>query len=86
MSRYVRIINGAEIDIYDILDAYEVTCPAAQHAIKKMMMPGQRGGKGVITDLEEARQAVVRSIQLQVKREGIPAQHSHSPGHTPTMG
>jgi len=46
VSIYKRTIKGATIDIYDILVAYGVTCPARQHAIKKLMLAGQRGSKG----------------------------------------
>lgn len=64
-NKYIRTIKGVEIDIYDILAAWGVTCPATQHAIKKLMMPGQRGGKGKAQDLTEARDAVLRAIELE---------------------
>lgn len=64
MSRYLRVINGTTVDVYDILNAYGVCNPAAQHAIKKLLMPGQRGGKGQIQDLHEALLSVERAMQL----------------------
>lgn len=72
MSKYKRVINGRECDVYDILEAFEVTCPATQHAIKKLLMPGQRGTKGVVKDLQEASESIKRAIEMQKKREGIP--------------
>lgn len=63
-NRYARTINGATVDVYDILRAFNVTCPATQHAIKKLLMPGQRGGKSVTQDLREALASVQRAIEM----------------------
>lgn len=66
-NRYARTINGATVDVYDILRAFNVTCPATQHAIKKLLMPGQRGGKSVTQDLREALASVQRAIEMAVE-------------------
>lgn len=63
-NKYARNVKGVDIDIYDILVAWEVTCPATQHAIKKLLMPGQRGHKDNLKDLQEAKQSVERAIEL----------------------
>lgn len=63
-NRYARTINGATVDVYDILRAFNVTCPATQHAIKKLLLPGQRGGKSVTQDLREALASVQRAIEM----------------------
>lgn len=63
-NRYARTINGATVDVYDILRAFNVTCPATQHAIKKLLMPGQRGGKSATQDLREALASVQRAIDM----------------------
>mgnify|MGYP001232478946 CR=1 FL=1 len=63
-NKYARIIYGVEVDVYDVLVAWNVTCPATQHAIKKLLMPGQRGSKDKLQDLEEAKQAIERAIEL----------------------
>ncbi len=63
-NRYARTINGATVDVYDILRAFNVTCPATQHAVKKLLMPGQRGGKSVTQDLREAMASVRRAIDM----------------------
>jgi len=59
-------IAGASVivDIYDVLRAWEVTCPAIQHAIKKLLQPGQRGSKSAAQDLREAIGSIERAIQL----------------------
>lgn len=65
-STYHRTINGAEVDVYDILTAYGVTCPARAHAIKKLLMAGQRGDKSEELDVQEAGQSILRAIALHV--------------------
>lgn len=63
-SKYHRVLNGFWVDIYDILDAYSITNPGDQHAIKKMAMPGGRGVKTANQDREEAIVSLKRAIQL----------------------
>ncbi len=63
-NKYARTIHGVEVDVYDVLVAWNVTCPATQHAIKKLLMPGQRGNKDKLQDLQEAEQAIERAIEL----------------------
>lgn len=55
---------SATIDVYDVLKAFGVTCPATQHAIKKLLMAGERGHKDKLTDLSEASDAITRAIEL----------------------
>ena len=75
MSRYEKTFHstsGQEFraDVYSVLEAFGVTCPARQHAIKKLLMPGQRGAKGEIQDLDEALVSVSRAIDMA--RAGLP--------------
>ena len=63
-NKYVRNIHGVEVDVYDVLKAWNVTCPATTHAIKKLLMPGQRGSKDKLQDLKEAEQSIKRAIEL----------------------
>jgi len=51
-------------DVYSVLAAFEVDCPARQHAIKKLLMPGQRGAKSEIQDLDEALVSVSRAVDM----------------------
>ncbi len=53
------------IDVYDVLKAFGVTCPARQHAIKKLLCAGLRGKGDSVQDLKEAVQAVERSVELE---------------------
>ena len=61
MSKYTRVIRGEEIDVYDILEAYKVNHPIG-HAIKKLLMAGDRGSKSKLQDLLEARESLDRAI------------------------
>jgi hypothetical protein len=71
-SKYLREIPclfDEKVDVYAVLDAFDVRCPARQHAIKKLLCAGLRGAKDVIDDLREARDAIDRAIQMQHARE-----------------
>lgn len=73
-SKYRRLIRqtlpeghaGVSVicDVYDVLRAWDVTCPAIQHAVKKLLQPGQRGSKSAVQDLREAIGSIERAIQL----------------------
>ena len=52
------------VDVYDVLRAFGVSCPAAQHAIKKLLCPGLRGSKSAAQDIEEAANSCRRAIEL----------------------
>lgn len=66
-SKYHKPIRGEVVDVYDVLMAFGVTNPATQHAIKKLLMPGQRGAKDTVQDLNEARQSIERAIQIEME-------------------
>lgn len=58
-NKYEREIIGlngdrAIVDVYRTLSAFNVTDPACQHAIKKLLCMGLRGHKDIITDLDDA--------------------------------
>jgi hypothetical protein len=57
--------NTAHVDVYDVLKAFNVTNPATQHAIKKMLKPGQRGVKDVKQDINEAIISLTRALDLE---------------------
>ena len=73
-SKYHRIITqtlpgdthglSVTVDVYDVLRAFGVSCPAAQHAIKKLLCPGLRGAKSAEQDIEEAASSCRRAIEL----------------------
>jgi len=67
-GKYHKQIRSESIDVYDVLVAFDVKCPAIQHAIKKLLMPGQRGEKTCFQDLGEAKASIDRAIELEAEQ------------------
>lgn len=74
-NKYIRQISAVDdfngfmnVDVYAVIEAFGVKCPAAQHAIKKLLCAGIRGQKSTAQDLEEARESITRAIQLEMQR------------------
>lgn len=65
MNKYVRNIKGVEADIYDVIKAFNVTCPALQHLIKKALCSGLRGHKDKLQDVEEVLASAKRAVELE---------------------
>ena len=53
--------------MYDVLKAFDVTCPAMAHAINKCLAHGQRGHKDSIQDKKEAIESINRSIEMEIE-------------------
>ncbi len=75
-AKYLRLIQSAVnpdetalVDVYAVLEAFGVTCPARAHAIKKLLCAGIRGKGSTLSDLIGANAAVSRAIELQSRRE-----------------
>ena len=69
MSKYQKEFTSMDgkvfsADVYSVLAAFGVECPARQHAIKKLLMAGQRGSKGEVQDLDEALASVSRAVDM----------------------
>jgi hypothetical protein len=64
-NKYQRLVPSTTIDVYDVLMAWNVTNPAIQHAIKKLLQPGQRGHKTRAEDLQEALVSLQRAIEIE---------------------
>jgi len=74
-NKYHRLIGDitdrktvCTVDVYAVLEAFNVQCPARQHAIKKLLCAGLRGKGDSVQDLSEARDAVVRAMELEDRR------------------
>ncbi|MCK2097252.1 hypothetical protein [Thauera aromatica] len=70
--KYLRAVPCSilgRVDVYAVIDAFGVACPARQHAVKKLLCSGLRGKGDALQDLREARDAVDRAIQMQEARE-----------------
>ncbi len=66
-GKYNRPCKGVTIDVYDVLQAFEVTNPALQHLIKKALCAGLRGHKDRQQDLNEILESAKRAIELESK-------------------
>ena len=64
-NKYQVEIKGVKADVYDVLKAFDINCPATQHAIKKLLKAGKRGYKDAEQDLDEAISSIKRAKQLQ---------------------
>lgn len=83
VSRYHRLVQsqmppvyddegnflGIMCDFYDIAAAYdpENRNAAEDHALKKMLLPGKRGTKGVIKDIGEAIWSLQAGLRMRLK-------------------
>lgn len=62
---YKNVSHLKEVDVYRILDLYQVKSPAIQHAIKKLLVSGNRGGgKSVEQDYKEAFESIKRALDM----------------------
>ena len=66
-GKYNRPCKGVTIDVYDVLQAFEVTNPALQHLIKKALCAGLRGNKDRQQDMSEILESARRAIELESK-------------------
>jgi hypothetical protein len=70
--KYLRTIadatdatKSAQVDVYAVLVAFEVACPARAHAVKKLLCAGGRGKGDELADLVGAKASVSRAIEIQ---------------------
>lgn len=63
-NKYLVNCKGIEVDVYDVLHSFNVTNPAIQHAIKKLLKGGERGYKDKEQDYQEAINSIKRGIEL----------------------
>ncbi len=64
-SHYKKDVSHLDyIDVYRILDLFEVKNHAVGHAIKKLLVPGGRGVKDIRQDLVEASKSIERALQM----------------------
>lgn len=65
-NKYHRKLKGRTVDVYDVLKAFEVTCPALQHLIKKALCVGIRGHKNEAQDLQDIIDSAQRAMELYI--------------------
>ena len=57
------------IDVYRVLDLFNVSNPCVQHAVKKLLCSGQRGVKDTRQDVQEAITSLLRYLEMQTEDE-----------------
>lgn len=77
-NKYIRKIYSCvepgkfvEADVYEVIDAFNVTCPAISHAIKKLLCTGVRGKGTKLQDLKEAIDAMYRAVQKEEVKQQV---------------
>lgn len=67
-EHYFKYVGNLEsIDIYRVLDLFEVTHPCLQHAAKKILVAGNRGHKDIQKDIQEAIDSLGRWQEMQME-------------------
>jgi hypothetical protein len=73
-NKYTRTITNKhgesiDVDVYDVLEAFDVRCSALQHIIKKSLCAGLRGHKTQDQDLQDIIDSAVRAKELHEQRK-----------------
>lgn len=67
-SHYFKDVRHLdEVDVYRILELYNVTDQAIGHAIKKLLVAGGRGAKDQDRDVKEAIDTLVRRQDMRIE-------------------
>lgn len=69
---YKPVGNLTELDVYAVHMLFDIQDPsgAIQHASKKLLLSGKRtGGKSMVKDIREARDALNRWLQLHPEKD-----------------
>ena len=60
------------IDVYRIIDLYELHDPCFQHALKKILVPGARGHKDLTKDINDIIDTMQRKLEMIAENEKEP--------------
>lgn len=72
-GHYFRDVSQLQqIDVYRVLEIFGVTDPCLQHAAKKILCAGQRGLKELTKDVGEARDTLVRRLEMWAEDFPVP--------------
>lgn len=65
-SHYKKdVLHLTTLDIYRVLELFEVRSHAVGHAVKKLLMAGNRGAKDYEQDIQEAIDSLNRELQMK---------------------
>lgn len=80
MSKYDRTIIGRDaagipvavtVDVYRVIDAFQVTDPALQHLVKKALCAGLRGHKDRTQDLNDIMQSAQKAVHMNDDKQEL---------------
>jgi hypothetical protein len=66
-SHYYKKVPYDYVDVYRVLDIFNVTDPCIQHAIKKLLVAGGRGHKDIEKDVQEAIVSLERWKSMRIE-------------------
>lgn len=61
---FIDVSHIDRLDVYRLLDLFKVTCPVAQHIVKKALAAGQRGHKDTRHDWQDIADSAARRLQM----------------------
>lgn len=65
-SHYFKDVSAlTHVDVYRVLALFGVTDPCVQHAIKKLLVSGERGAKDADQDIREAMDSLERYVAMR---------------------
>lgn len=71
-SHYRKDVSHLDtIDIYRVLQLFDVTDSSIQHAVKKLLCAGQRGAKTQDQDIQEAIDTLHRYQEMRKEDEAV---------------
>lgn len=65
------VTHLSTVDVYRVLRLFNVTDPAIAHAVKKLLLPGGRGGKSMHQDVQEAIDSLERWKDMENEDERV---------------
>lgn len=69
-SPYFKDVSKLKsVDIYRVLNLFDVRSHAVGHAIKKLLCAGKRGAKDYRQDLIEAKASIDRELEMMDEEE-----------------
>lgn len=65
---YKNVAHLSEVDVYRVLELFEVTDPCIQHAVKKLLVTGGRsGGKDRAADVRDVIYSLERWQEMRME-------------------
>ena len=69
-SHYKKDVRHIDyIDVYRIIELYELHDPCFQHALKKILVPGARGHKDLTKDINDIIDTMQRKLEMIAENE-----------------